>query len=330
MKSFQHINASTIEDTVKLLKDRNGRARLMAGGTDILGVLKDRILPDYPEVMINIKTIAGLDYITEDAQGLKIGPLVKLADLADSPLIKEKYKVVAEAARTVGTPQLRNMGTIGGNLSQDTRCWYYRYPHSVGGRISCMRKGSGPCLAVAGDNRYHALFGGKGCFAVCPSDLAVALAALDAVVKITGPGGDRTVSILDFFTPLSNILAPDELIIEIWIPNPPEMAAQQFLKYTVRKPVDFAIVSVAALIVMDNGVCTDSRIILGAVAPGPLRAIGAEEYVKGKKLDTDALEEAAELAVKGAKTLSKNGYKIEITKALVTRALSICTTKGNY
>lgn len=324
MKAFKHINASTVEEALDILKDSNGRARIIAGGTDILGVLKDQILPDHPEIMVNIKTISGLGHITEVPDGIRIGPLVKLADLVTSPLIKEKYKVLAEAAHTVGAPQIRNMGTIGGNLGQDTRCWYYRYPHSIGGRISCLRKGSGPCLAVTGDNRYHAILGGKGCFAVCPSDLAVALAALDAVVRIAGPGGERTVSMQDFFTPLGNILAPEEIIVEIQIPNPPEKSFQQFLKYTVRKPVDFAIVSVAALVTLDNGFCSNSRIVLGAVAPGPLRAAGAEQYIKGKKLDAATLEEAARLAVKGAKPLSVNGYKVKISKALVTRALSNC------
>lgn len=322
MKSFQHINASTVEEVVGIFKDHNGRARIMAGGTDILGVLKDQILPDYPEVLVNIKTISGLDHITEDPGGIRIGSLVKLADLASSPLVKEKYKVLAEAAQAVGTPQIRNMGTVGGNLGQDTRCWYYRYPHSIGGRISCLRKGSGSCLAVAGDNRYHAILGGKGCFAVCPSDLAVALAALDAVVHITGVAGQRTVLIQDFYNPLGNSLAPGELITEIQIPKPPEKCFQQFLKFTVRKPVDFAIVSAAVLVVMDNGVCSDSRIELGAVAPGPLRAVGAEQKIKGQKLDETTLKEAAELAVKDAKPLKMNGYKIELIKTLVIRALS--------
>ena len=326
MKSFKHINTATVEEAVRILNDYNGRAGIIAGGTDIIGVLKDQILPDSPEALVNIKTISGLDQITEGPEGLRIGSLVKLTDLVSSPLIKDKYKVLAEAAQTIGTPQIRNMGTVGGNLGQDTRCWYYRYPHSIGGRVSCLRKGSGPCLAVAGDNRYHAILGGKGCFAVCPSDLAVALAALDAVVHIAGAGGNRVVSIQAFFNPLGNILAPEEIIVEIQIPNPPENSFQQFLKFTVRKPVDFAIVSTAVLVAIDNGVCSDSRVVLRAVAPGPVRAVGAEQHLKGKKLDAAALREAAELALEGAKPLSRNGYKVEITKTLVNRALLGCIT----
>ena len=208
MKSFRHINVSTIEEAVRILKEYQGSARVTAGGTDILGVLKDKMLPDYPQALINIKTVSGLDNIREDGQGIKIGSLVKLADLVNSPVVKEKYKVLTEAARTVAAPQIRNMGTVGGNLAQDTRCWYYRYPHSIGERILCLRKGSGPCFAVKGDNRYHAIFGGKRCFAVCPSDIATALVALNAEIKTIGVGGSRTIPVRDFYNPLGNVLEP--------------------------------------------------------------------------------------------------------------------------
>jgi xanthine dehydrogenase YagS FAD-binding subunit len=324
MKSFQHVNVFSVEEAVSTLKDCKGSARIIAGGTDILAVLKDQILPDYPEVLVNIKTIPGLEYIREDSSGLKIGPLVKLADLVSSPVVKENLKVLAGAAQTVGTPQIRNVGTVGGNLCQDTRCWYYRYPHSIGGRLLCLRKGSGPCLAATGDNRYHAIFGGRGCFAVCPSDIAVALLALGAEIKTTGARGSRTIPVQDFFNPLGNALEPEEMILEIQVPNPPAEAKQQFLKYTIRKPIDFAIVSVAVLVVMEGEVCSEARIALGAVAPGPLRATEAEGALKGKRLDTTTLEEAAGLAVKEAKPLSMNGYKVEIARALVARALSAC------
>jgi xanthine dehydrogenase YagS FAD-binding subunit len=321
MKTFHHLNVFTVEEAINILVDYQGRGRIIAGGTDLLGVLKDRILPDYPEVLVNIKTISGLDDIVEDSTGLKIGSLVKLADLAGSSLVQEKYRVLAEAAQAVGTPQLRNMGTIGGNLGQDTRCWYYRYPHSIGGRISCLRKGSGPCLAVAGDNRYHAIFGGRKCFAVCPSDMAAALSVLNAGVKTAGPKGSRIIPIQDFYHPLGNALESEEIIVEIQAPNQPRKASQHFLKYTVRKPIDFAIVSVAAVAALEEGVCTEARIALGAVAPGPVRASNAEEMLKGKKLDAKTIEKAAEQAVKDAKPLSRNGYKAELAKALVARAL---------
>ena len=321
MKSFYHFSAKTVDEAVKLLKDYKGRAKLIAGGTDLLGTLKDRIAKEYPEAIINIKTISSLDYIKENAEGLKIGALVKLSNLAQSPTVKETYKVLAEAAYAVGTPQIRNMGTIGGNLCQDVRCWYYRYPNQIGGRILCPRKGSGHCLAIAGDNRYHAIMEGNKCFAVCPSDTAIALTVLDAKIKILGPKGYRTISVRGFFKTLGNTLKPYEMVTEIQVPRPSEKARQTFLKFTLRKPVDFAIVSVASVITVEGEVCKDAKIGLGAIAPTPIRATKAEQAIKGKAIDAITAAETAEVAVMGAKPLSMNAYKVEITKTLVKRAI---------
>jgi xanthine dehydrogenase YagS FAD-binding subunit len=321
MRSFTHINVHTIEEAHALLDKYKGKAVLNAGGTDLLGVLKDEILPDYPEVVINIKTISGLDSITVNERGLTIGSLVKLSDIASSPLIKERYPVLAEAAHSVATPQIRNAATIGGNLCQDVRCWYYRYPRHIGGPIQCLRKGSGPCLAVRGDNRYHAIMEGKKCFAVCPSDTAVALEAMDATIHVVGPEGSRNIAINDFFNPLSNALKPNEIVKEISVPALSSSTNQKYIKFTLRKPVDFAIVSVASVVAMENGVCTDARIALGAVAPGPVRAHTAEDMLKGKAISETSAVAAAELALSGAKPLSMNSYKIEITKSLIKRAL---------
>ena len=173
MKSFKHVNAKTTADAVKFLQDYQGKAKLIAGGTDLLGTLKDRILPDYPEAIVNIKTVSGLDYIKEDAEGLKIGALTKLADIANFPMVKGKYKLLSEAAEAVATPQIRRMGTIGGNLCQNLRCWYYRYPHHMGGRILCYLKGGKGCYALTGENQYHSIFGGARvgslpCSSACP------------------------------------------------------------------------------------------------------------------------------------------------------------------
>lgn len=328
MKYFNHLNVNTVEEAVSLLKGNSGKIRIIAGGTDLLGVLKDNILPNYPEALLNIKNIPGFGNIAEDRNGLKIGALVKLNDIATSPLLKEKYTVLAEAAKAVATPQIRNMGTVGGNICQDVRCWYYRYPHSTGGRIMCLRKGSGPCPAVAGDNRYHSIFGGKGCYAVNPSDLALALAVLDAEIRTFGLKGERTIPVKDFYAPLSNALDSEELVLEFVVPPPPAANRQQFLKYTLRKPVDFAIVSVAALISTKDGICTEARIALGGVAPQPLRAGAAEQALQGQKTNNTILEEAADIAVEEAKPLSMNSYKIEITRNLVARALkNICSEK---
>ncbi len=173
MKSFSHVNARTVDEAIKLLKDHKGKAKLFAGGTDLLGILKDGILPDYPEAIINLKTIPNLNGIKEDAEGLKIGVLVKLEDIVKSSIVRTKYKILGEAAEAVATPQIRRMGTLGGNLCQDLRCWYYRYPHQVGGRVFCYLKGGKSCYALTGENRYHSIFGGlrvatPSCSVACP------------------------------------------------------------------------------------------------------------------------------------------------------------------
>jgi xanthine dehydrogenase YagS FAD-binding subunit len=320
MRTFNHINARSVEEAVATLWSYKEKARINAGGTDLLGVLKDEILPQYPEFIINIKTIAGLEYIREEAGFLKIGALTKLCDMAGSDLLNGRYRVLAEAARGVASPQIRNVATIGGNLCQDIRCWYYRYPRHIGGPIWCARKGKGPCHAIRGDNRYHAIFGGKRCYAVCPSDTAVALAALDAEVVITGPDGERKMAVTAFYHPLGNGLNMGEMIKEVEIPVLKGPIHQSFLKFTLRRPIDFAIVSVATMIAMSDGICRDARIVLGGVAPGPVRAKAAEEVVTGKTIDEPVASQAADAALAGSRPLSKNGYKIEIARTLVKRA----------
>lgn len=190
MKSFNHVNAQTVEEAVELVRHNQGKVRLNAGGTDLLGVLKDKISPVYPETIVNLKTITDLDYVREDSEGLRIGALTRLAQIAESPVVREKYKILADAAKSVASPQIRNLATIGGNLCQEARCWYYRYPHQIGGRILCARKNEGMCSgitdddsakgedkgcrALLGDNRYHSIFGAvkmgeTPCTVECPA-----------------------------------------------------------------------------------------------------------------------------------------------------------------
>jgi xanthine dehydrogenase YagS FAD-binding subunit len=322
MRSFKHMNARTVDEACALLSEYKGKAVLHAGGTDLLSTLKGEHLFDYPKALINIKTIRGLDYIKEDRKALKIGALVKLSDIANSPILKDRYKVLAEAAYAVATPQVRNMATLGGNLCQDVRCWYYRYPRHIGGPITCLRKGKGRCLAVTGDNRYHAIMEAKKCFAVCPSDMAVVLAALNGQIRIVGPRGERNIAVTDFFSSTENALERGEMVTEVEVPRIRGPVKQAFLKFTLRRPVDFAIVSVASVMTENEGVCLDARLALGAVAPGPVRAKKAEQFLKGRSIDNDTAAEAAAQAVLGARPLSKNAYKIEITKTLVKRALT--------
>lgn len=321
MKTFAHFNARSVDEAIQLLAKYEGKAKLNAGGTDLLGVLKDRILPDYPEAIINVKMIPGLNTIKEDKKGISIGALNTLADIITSPLIEKTCSLLKEAARTVASPQIRNIATVGGNLCQDTRCWYYRYPDEIGGIIMCFRKGGKACPAVSGENQYHAVMGAKKCHAVCPSDTAVAFTALGATLTIAGSKGTRTLPVEEFYTPLGNVLTPDEMITAIHIPKPSPAARQTFHKFTLRKPIDFAIVSVASTITVEKRICNDASIVLGSFAPTPVRALNAEEFLKGKELSEETVAEAARLALAGAKPLSKNAYKLEIAKALVKRAL---------
>lgn len=321
MKSFQHIDVKTVNEACRLLGKHKGKARMVAGGTDLLGILKDKILPSYPEVIINIKAIPKLDYIKEGKHDVKIGALTTLSDIAKSPVTKEKYKLLAEAADTIGSPQIRNMATLAGNLCQDVRCWYYRYPHQIGGRMMCLRKGRGRCLALSGDNRYHAILEGTRCFAVCPSDMATALTALDAKISIAGLKKSRVVPVRDFFTTLGNVLKLGEMITEIQVPKPLEKTKQTFLKLTLRKPVDFALVSVASALYLEDGICAEANIAIGGVAPVPIRAVAAEQIIKGRAITSEIGAKAAEAAVASAKPLSMNAYKVDVTKTFVKRAI---------
>jgi xanthine dehydrogenase YagS FAD-binding subunit len=344
MKWFEHHNARSIEEALELLNDYEGKAKVNAGGTDLLGALRDRVFSEYPAAVINIKTIDGLNYIRNDEKGLTIGALAALADIAKSPVVKEEYKLLAEAVYSVATPLIRNMATIGGNLAQDVRCWFYRYPRQIGGPMACLRNGGKFCSALAGDNRYHSMFGAapladsraghslgpdvpsypskvrKGCFAVNPSDVAVALMALDASIVTT----KRSLPAELFFKATatsSTVLEANELITAIQIPKPLAAARQRYEKFTLRKPIDFAVVSVASILTVDKGVCRDARIVLGAVAPEPVRTRKAEEAIKGRTIDEDIATQAAEHALAGASPLRMNGYKVEIAKALVKRAI---------
>lgn len=323
MRSFQHYQARSFGEAASLLAKHHGKARVNAGGTDLLGCLRDECLPDYPEAVIDIKKIPEQEFIKANKRGLKIGTLTRLVDIVRSSIIQQEYSLLAQAAESIANPNIRNMATVGGNCAQEIRCWYFRYPQHIGGPITCLRKGGKSCNAVAGDNRYHSLFGaapGKACFAIHPSDLAVALVALNAVIITT----TRSLAASEFFhssTANTTVLGPEELIKEIRIPKPPKGARQNYRKFTLRKPIDFAVVSVASIITEKKGICSEARIVLGAVGPSPIRAITAEEFLEGKILNETVADQAGQLAFADARPLSKNGYKIQIGKTLVKRAI---------
>lgn len=323
MKTFTHFNASTIEEAVSLLGRYRGKAVLIAGGTDILGKMKDRILPTYPEALINIKTIPGLDTIREENGFLKLGPLAILEDIAHHDTVKAQYTALAEAARRTASPHLREMGTIGGNICQDIRCWYYRNPEN---RFPCLRKGGGRCYALKGDTRYHSIFGGsveEGCIAVHPSDSAPALIALDARIRTS----KRTIRAEDFFqveVSRTTVLEPDEMVINIHISAPQAGTKSAFFKFALRKSIDFPIVNCAAMITTTKSKVSAARICLNAVYVKPYRALAAEEAIMGKKINEANAEAAGSAAVASAKPLSDNAYMVQAARALVKNAVLAC------
>jgi len=319
MQKFTYKNTESVTDAASLLKSSN--AAVLAGGVDILNLLKTESFSQSPELLVNIKNIPGLDTISETADGLKIGALTRLTDIASSELIKAEYPALAEAAGSIAAPAIRNMATIAGNLCQEVQCWYFRRSFLTGNTFNCLRKGGKQCYTVSGDNRYHAIFGGKGCFAVCPSDIAIVLTALDATINTS----KRSIPVGDFFETIGNILEGDEIITGIEMPGTSPETRQKFLKFTIRPALDFSIVSAAACIAINNGRITDSRIVLGAVAPTPWRTTGVEDSLKGKTIDESTAEKAAAEAVRDASPLSRNKYKIQIAKTLVKRAILICT-----
>ena len=313
MKPFKHTNAKTLAEAKTALA--GGKVSVIAGGTDLIGTLKDNILhPAYPTSVVNIKSIPGLDYIKEEGGMLKIGATTRLADIAASPVVSQKYTALAQAASRVATPHVRDMGTIGGNIAQLHRCWYFRKPEN---RFPCIRKSGKQCFAMTGDNRYHSIFGPvNGCLAVHPSDIAPALIALNAKIVTD----TRTVAAENFFEvkfPGNTVLASGEIITGIQIPALPAGAKSAFIKFAIRKSIDFPIVNCA---VMVGGPAP--RIALNAVAPKPYRAIKAEAAIAGKKI-TEALAEAAgAAAVEDARPLGDAmKFKVQIAKVMVKRAL---------
>jgi xanthine dehydrogenase YagS FAD-binding subunit len=323
MKKFAHFNATTVDDAVSVLRRYGSRASVIAGGTDLLGKMKDEILPGYPEAIVNLKTIAGLDFIEEDGGVLKIGALTRLEDIAKNEMVRSKYSALAEAAHRTASPHIREMGTLAGNICQDIRCWYYRNP---GNRFPCLRKGGGRCYAVEGDNRYHSIFGGSvegGCYAVHPSDTAPALVALGAKIKTSR----RTIHVDDFFQVdicKTTVLDSDEIVTEIQLPSPEKGTKGAFVKFALRKSIDFPIVNCAAVLATSGAKVSAAKICLNAVYVKPYRANKAEEIIVGENIDEAHAEAAGNAAVSDAKPLRYNKYMVPIAKAMVKRAILAC------
>jgi xanthine dehydrogenase YagS FAD-binding subunit len=328
MRKFKHINARSVEDAAAALRQYGNMAWIMAGGTDLLGKMKDEILPIYPEALVNVKTIPGLDSISGQDGILRIGALATLEDIAQNPLVQSRCAALAQAARRAASPHLRAMGTLGGNVCQDIRCWYYRNPRN---RFPCLRKGGGRCYAIEGDNRYHSIFGGSvegGCYAVHPGDAAPALVALSASVVTS----KRTIGIEDFFAvgvEKTTVLDSDEIVLGIDVPEPTGDCRSSFLKFAVRKSIDFPIVNCAAGIAVSAGKIISARICLNAVFLKPYRVFEAEKILIGGRIEEESAEAAAEAAVSAAQPLEHNRYMVSIAGALVKRSILACRKEAN-
>jgi xanthine dehydrogenase YagS FAD-binding subunit len=323
MRPFTHFSPKTLDESVALLQRYGNQANLIAGGTDLLGKLKDRILPGYPEALIDLKQIPNLNLVELDTTNgvIRVGALALLEDIAENQLIRNYLPALAQAASRTASPHLRAMGTLAGNLCQDIRCWYYRHADN---RFPCLRKGGGNCYAIEGDNRYHSIFGGsvdEGCYAVHPSDTAPALVALNAVIHTT----QRILPIEALFgvgVQRTTVLQPDEIVTEIRIPMPAPGTQSAFLKFAMRKSIDFPIVNCAACVTTEQDRVAKARICLNAVYITPYRPFTAEETLQGKLLTEETIAQAADAAVAAAQPMSGNRYMIRIARTLIKRVLA--------
>ncbi|MGK4008007.1 FAD binding domain-containing protein [Sorangium sp. So ce1036] len=324
MNRFAWVNPGSVEEAVAAL---GARAALKAGGVDLMDLLKERLIA--PERLVNLRAIPGLDGIEERADGLHIGPLATLARLAEAQAVRLRYRALAEAAGRAATPQIRNVATVGGNLLQRPRCWYFRSEDFL-----CKKKGGARCFAQDGENAYHAFLGNAVCAAVHPSAMATALLALGGKLRIAGPRGEREAPLDGFFvTPEQDVLrehalGPQEIITEVVVPPPAPGASSAYLKQGEKESYDWPLAEVAVLLEREGGRCRRASIVLGAAAPVPHRARAAEAALAGKAVDEAAARAAARAAVEGATPLADNGYKVTIAEVIVRRTILAAAQGG--
>lgn len=322
MHPFSYAKAEGTEAAIATVT-RNATASFIAGGTDLIALMKDGV--QTPNALVDINALP-LGTVEVTTSGVRLGALTRLSDVAHDPTIRDRYPVLAQALHQSASPQLRHMATIGGNLMQRVRCGYFRDPV-----FPCNRRVPGTgCSAIEGYNRTHAILGTSDrCIAVHPSDLAVALTALDAVIHTSGENGDRTLGIEEFYclpgeTPeRETVLEHGELIVAVEVPASPLTQRSHYLKVRDRATYEFALVSAAVGLDIQDGIVRSSRIALGGVAPKPWRASAAERVLHNQPFEEAALIAAAEATLKDAKPQQHNGFKIELTKRVLVRALSM-------
>jgi xanthine dehydrogenase YagS FAD-binding subunit len=329
MKTFANRNPQSLQEAVELARvaRRAGQsASFASGGTDLLQLVKDRI-PNRPgsgapDVLINLKAVPAMsDLARGTSGGLRIGGLVTLARLAGDAYVRDRFPGLAQAAESVGSPQIRNVGTVAGNLVQRPWCWYYR------NGFPCYKAGGDRCFSAGGENQLHAIFGGGPSYIVHPSDLAPALVALDATFRVIGPAGERVMPAAEFFVSPrvdaahENVLADDEVLVSVDVPPPSPYLRSTYRKVMDRETWTHALASVAMVLDIQAGVCRDGHIVLGGVAPVPWSVPEAARLLVGQRVGPDLAARVAAAAVADARPLAKNAYKVPLTRGLVERTL---------
>jgi xanthine dehydrogenase YagS FAD-binding subunit len=322
MKTLANTNARDVRQAIAASADarQHGRAASYAGGgSDLLALVKERVIS--PDVIVSLKRIPGLDRVAPAGDGLAIGGLITLDALSRDPAVRRQYAVLAEAAEGVATPQIRNVGTLAGNLCQRPWCWYYR------NGFPCFKAGGNQCFSVTGENQFHAIFGGGPSYIVHPSDTAPALIALDATFRIAGSSGERKVAAADFFVlprqnaAAENVLANDEVLTSVDVPAARAGTRSVYAKVLDREAWTHAVVSAAIVLQLDGSTCRGARVVLGGVAPIPWRLPEVERALIGQPITEETAARAGEIAIAGARPLPKNAYKLPLTKNLVRRTI---------
>jgi xanthine dehydrogenase YagS FAD-binding subunit len=319
MPNFAYVRPGSLKEAIQQLSSEG--ARIHAGGTDLLGCLRDGVFS--VKKMVSLAQLHQLQEVRQTKEGgLQIGALATVADVAGSKAVQERYPALSRAALEVASPQLRNQGTLGGNLCQKPRCWYYR------GEFHCLRKGGDRCFAAGGENAYHCIFGsGRVCYIVHPSDIAPVLVAFEARVRVAGPKGARWVPVEKLHVlpgedpQKETVLRANEILTEILLPPPAAGTRSSYRKVRARQSWDFALAGVALALQVKEGRVEKARVVLSGAAPVPWRSGEAEKILTGKRLDADTAAQAAEAAVKNAEPLEQNGYKIPLFRGVVEEEL---------
>jgi xanthine dehydrogenase YagS FAD-binding subunit len=320
VKAFSYVNPKNEKEAIGALSAEPDKVMPLAGGQDLLARLKDYIAE--PDRVVNVKGALDATVTPMPGGGLKIGAAMKIADLAEHAQVAKLYPAMALAATEVGTPQIRNQGTVGGNLNQRPRCWYFRNEEFV-----CFKKGGNVCFSPTGENQFHAIFGNGPSFIVHPSSLAVPSVAYGATFRLAGPKGERMVAAADYFTMptlqnvrTENVLAPDELLTHVILPAPGTVKSGHY-EVRYKESHDWPIAFATVVIAMAGDTIKSARVVMGAVAPIPWRSQAAEAALAGKPLNEATAAAAAEAALREARPLSQNAYKVQVAKTAVKRAI---------